>query len=197
MSHKLQSWTASWHGARQIIASSAKGTNWPGWRLKCCEVKWRKKGKRSCKKLRTRRSWIGRSVICELEKHEGRGSNASKSAHGCCCNPTILEQLSHHSFRVDSAGFLAQHQPAPATPVHQVPGGQSGKEQPATKRVENVAFRRQGSQPRFSGETPQQQRQGLDQRGETGFCEWEEWHVGEELRRSGSQSSINVAKRPF
>ena len=102
-----RAWRTSSHRAREIRTSSAQGMIRSEWRLKAAELDWENS---------------------QLQECEGtRGSNASQS-NGCCFDSAILEHFKAIIQGELDRVFDVQHQPSPATPAHQGPGGQQGKE---------------------------------------------------------------------
>ena len=89
--------------------------------------------------------------------------------------------------------YCVQHQPARAMPVHQVPGGQSGKQQPATERAgedwddeQRSAANREYGPPAPGGRTqvPRSSRMMVQARA----MEVNSTHQGEEEKRQEASS---------
>ena len=130
-------WRTRWHRARDVGAISAKGSQ-SGDRTNC-EVKCRSTGRRPNRKPRTRRSWIGRSVICNQENVAEASVHRSLPLGAASTQPFLSNLFQWEPRRHDSSFHLSkgeptavygvQHQPAPATAVHQVLGTW-GKDEP-------------------------------------------------------------------
>ena len=125
-----------------------------------CEVQWRSTGRRPNKKLRTRRSWIGRSVNCNQENVAEAATHRSLRLGAASTQPTLSNLWQWEPRRHDSSFhsckgepttvYGVQLQPAPGTWARMSQPWKK-QEESATRnggnqRVGNMASRTSGSQ---------------------------------------------------
>ena len=107
-------------------------------------------GRRFEQQRSTRRNWIWKSEHCEKAKADGAATDRSPMGAALIqpswnSSSRWRQQFAILQDELDRV-FDVQHQLAPATPVHKVPGGQSEKSNHTRKEQENIGTRSRGSQ---------------------------------------------------